>query len=129
MKRLFLTTETDLKKSGTSFFTKITRQLNLIGVKFLKTLFLFCALTVISLLAAASIWECRVVGVLYRCSDSVPLLDFIPPFVHPGEVGDLYLVSESLVYRTWYTYLGVSLLLPIVLIFFMRCGCWRERKE
>lgn len=39
-------------------------------------------LSPLSLLCAALIWAKKVSGVLYLCTDSVGIFDFIPPFVH-----------------------------------------------
>ena len=99
-------------------------------MKFVPSAFSYAFLLVLALFAAACLWEYQVVGVLYRCTDSLPILDFIPPFVHPGEhTGDVYLVSRAQVYWTWYAYLGASLLLPAVppvLLFALHRRYWRR---
>ena len=81
---------------------------------FIYGVFIYGVLAGIALCLAAMAWEHRVVGVLYVCTDSVPILDFIPPFVHSGPTGDVYLVPEALVYLTWDAYVAVSLLVPAV---------------
>ena len=62
----------------------------------------------------------------------MPLLDFVPPFVHPGQTGDAYLVSEAQVYHTWQGYIAASLLLPavpIVLLLALHWMNWRKHEE
>lgn len=56
------------------------------AVKLLQSIFIYVLLATITVFGAACVWEQRVVGVLYRCTDSVPVLDFIPPFVHLGGI-------------------------------------------
>ena len=100
-------------------------------MKFVLPLFIYLVLAVIALFVAASVWEHRVVGVFYRCSDSVPFFEFIPPFVHSGQTGDAYLVPEDQVYRTWYAYIAASLLLPavpIALLFVLHRRYWRKHE-
>ncbi len=102
-------------------------------MKFMLSAFSYGFLLALTLLAAACLWEYQAVGVLYSCTDSVPILDFIPQFVHPGEhTGDVYLVSRAQVYWTWYAYLGASLLLPAVppaLLFTLHRKYWRRSEE
>ena len=97
----------------------------------------YLVLVAISLFVAATIWSQQVSGVLYRCSDSVPVLDFMPPFVHTntakyGQTGDCYLVPESQVYSVWYRYVATCLLLPAAPILLV-AGCYRiyvrQRKQ
>jgi hypothetical protein len=100
-------------------------------MKLLQSIFIYALLAAMALFAAACIWEHRVTGVLYRCTDSVPILDFIPPFVHSGgHTGDAYLVSQAQVYHTWYAYLGVSLAVPAVpLLVLLGLHWFRWRKQ
>ena len=98
----------------------------------LQTVFIYAISTIMALFGAACIWEQRVTGVLYRCADKVPILDFIPPFVHSGgHTGNAYIVSQAQVYRTWYEYLGVSLLvpaLPLLVLFGLHWFRWRREE-
>ena len=64
-----------------------------------------------SFLLAAIIWAEKVSGVLYLCTDSVGIFDFIPPFVHPG-TGDVYYVPEWRVYSVWFLLLAGAILTP-----------------
>jgi hypothetical protein len=73
----------------------------------------------VSLLLAAVIWANRVSGVLYLCTDSVGIFDFIAPFVHPV-AGDVYYVPAWRVYLTWHALLAGPLLLPALFIWFLR---------
>jgi hypothetical protein len=56
---------------------------------------------------------------LYYCSDRVPILDFIPPFVHlyPGiHTGDHYLVAPPIVWSLWTVFAATTLLVPALAI-------------
>src|SRR5208282_1768616 len=98
----------------------------------LLSLFIYVLLAVMVLFAASLVWEHRVTGVLYRCTDSVPVLDFIPPFVHSGgHTGDAYLVPPAQVYRTWYAYVGASLTIsamPLLVLFGLHWFRWRKEE-
>ena len=65
----------------------------------------------LSLLLAAVIWSCKVSGVLYLCTDSLGIFDFIPPFVHAG-YGDVYYAPVWRVYLIWYALLAGSFMVP-----------------
>jgi len=80
----------------------------------------------ISLLVAAVVWANKVSGVLYDCTDSVGMFDFIPPFVHPY-AGDVYLVSPLRVSLTWAALLGGAFLLPGLIIWVVRRDCGKGR--
>ena len=80
-----------------------------------------------SLLLTAVIWSEKVSGVLYLCTDDVPIFDFIPPFVHPG-TGDVYYVPEWHVYLVWFLLLAGAFLAPALVIgglWFL----WRKEPE
>lgn len=102
-------------------------------MKFILAAYSYGFLLVLMLIAAAGVWEHQVVGTLFRCTDSLPILDFLPPFVHPGEhTGDAFLVSQAQVYGTWCGYLGAILLLPAVpsaLVFALHRKYWRTSEE
>jgi len=78
-----------------------------------------------SLLLAAVIWAAKVSGVLYVCTDSMGIFDFIPPFVHPAG-GDVYNVPAWQVWVTWYALLAAVLLLPALIIWLLRLLCGKE---
>jgi len=82
-----------------------------------------------SLLLAAVIWAEKVSGVLYLCTDSVGVFDFILPFVHSGgHTGDVYFVPEWRVYLVWFLLLAGAFLAPALLIgalWFL----WRKEPE
>ena len=79
----------------------------------------------LSLLFAAVIWANKVSGVLYLCTDSVGIFDFIPPFVH-SVAGDVYYVPAWRVYLAWYALLAGAFLLPALIIWFLWCLCGNE---
>jgi len=78
--------------------------------------FAYVILLPIFFLLAAFIWSQKVSGVLYWCSDSVGIFDFIPPFVHPQEFADHYLVAAWRVYLVWYLLVAGAILLPGLMI-------------
>ena len=82
----------------------------------------------IFLLLAAFIWAKDVSGVLYRCSDSVGIFDFIPPFVHPEEFADRYFVPAWRVYLIWYL-LGAGAILSPALMIGALWFKWRKEDE
>lgn len=61
-----------------------------------------------------SIWYFFVDGVLYYCSDKIPLFDFIPPFVHSG-VGDYFISPPVFVYVVWFILILLGLASPLFL--------------
>jgi hypothetical protein len=69
----------------------------------------------ISLFLAAIVWVHKVSGVLYLCTDSLGIFDFIPPLVHPRG-GDVYYVTPLRVSVTWVAFLASALLLPALII-------------
>lgn len=101
-------------------------------MKFLQSIFIYVLLAAMAVFVAACVWEQRVVGVLYRCTDSVPILDFVPPFVHSGgHTGDAYLVPSAQVYRTWCAYLVVSLAIaavPLLVLYGFHWFRWRKEE-
>src|SRR5260370_30047413 len=76
------------------------------------------------LLVAAIIWAYKVSGVMYLCTDSLGIFDFIPPFVHP-EHGDMYYAAPWKVYAIWFALLAVVLGVPIV-VFWLLSRLWHE---
>ena len=86
-----------------------------------------CAYALLSpllILFAAIVWAYRVSGVLYLCTDSLGIFDFIPPFVHPGH-GDVYYAAPWKVYGLWFALLAVVLALPVV-VFWLLARLWHE---
>ena len=79
-------------------------------------IFAYVILVPIFLILAAFIWSQKVSGVLYWCSDSVGIFDFIPPFVHPEEFADHYLVPAWRVYLVWYLLVAGAILLPAIMV-------------
>jgi hypothetical protein len=67
-------------------------------------------------------------GVLYWCSDSVGIFDFIPPFVHPEEFADRYFVPAWRVYLIWYL-LGAGAILSPALMIGALWFKWRKEDE
>lgn len=70
----------------------------------------------LSFLLIIIIWSGYVDGHLYYCSDKVPILDFIPPFMHGSLYGDYYIAPAGLVYALWVLLLIVLVSLPFMLL-------------
>jgi len=73
--------------------------------------FSYVLLVPLFLLGAATIWSRCVSGHWYVCTDGLGVLDFIPPFVHPGG-GDTYRVPAWQVTALWYAMAAAALVLP-----------------
>src|SRR5258708_34822533 len=80
-----------------------------------KRILVYFALLVPSTLIGAAEWEFLAVGRLYYCSDTVPLLDFIPPFVHDVP-DDHYIASRFTVYAIWFLFAAITIALPAIAI-------------
>jgi hypothetical protein len=87
--------------------------------------FAYILLLPFSLLLAAGLWAEKVSGILYLCTDSMGIFDFIPPFVHAAG-GDVYYAPAWRVYLVWYLLLAGALLLPALAIGEL---WWRWRKD
>ena len=64
------------------------------------------------------IWTIFLDGNLYYCSDKVPFLDFIPPFVHTGQfgpTGDYYIADPIIVWTTWFILVTLIITIPYIL--------------
>ena len=79
-----------------------------------------------ALLLSTVVWANKVSGVLYLCTDSLGIFDFIPPFVHSYH-GDVYCVSPLRVNFTWAALLAGALLLPALVIWLLRLACETEQ--
>ena len=75
----------------------------------------YLALLLPSVLISAVAWQFLAVDRLYHCSDRVPLLDFVPPFVH-SVPDDHYIASPLVVYVVWLLLVAIASLLPAVLL-------------
>lgn len=82
-------------------------------MKFKFLIFYFVFLAPVFVLST-QVWHFLVDGKLYFCTDSVPIINFIPPFVHP-DYGDYYIAPEPVVYSVWLLLVLITLLLPVYL--------------
>ena len=71
---------------------------------------------IFSFLLVITFWSGYVDGNLYYCSDKIPVLDFIPPFVHGSINGDYYIAPAGLVYFIWALLLIILGSLPFILL-------------
>lgn len=74
----------------------------LIYVVLFTVLFLFCAM----------IWHWQMAGTYFVSQQNGIIVDFLPPFVHRGLAGDIYLKPQSTVYTIWAVYAAAAVLLP-----------------
>src|SRR5438876_4756200 len=82
---------------------------------------IYLILLVPSLFAASVVWILCIAGALYHCWDDVPILTFIPPFVHDAVIlntgeHDYYIVPAWLVYALWIGFMVAALGLPLIII-------------
>jgi hypothetical protein len=76
----------------------------------------YLLLLVPSLIFVAALWTFAVAGRLYYCWDSVPLLDFVPPFVHLAtDSRDHYIAPAALVWTLWCIFILFGFALPLIL--------------
>lgn len=69
-------------------------------------------------LIVSSVWD-FVSSDYYHCTDSLPILDFFPPFVHDAGTGDYYKngMTEESVMQIWYYYLAAIPVTALLLSF------------
>jgi len=73
--------------------------------------FIYGVLLLISLLIFASVWHWQMSGVYFVSNKSL-LADFLPPFIHPGEGGNIYIKPLRVIYMMWFVYLVAMFLIP-----------------
>jgi ACR3 family arsenite efflux pump ArsB len=75
----------------------------------------YVLLLIPSLVFVAALWTFAIAGRLYYCWDNVPLVDFVPPFVHSElDARDHYIASAGVVWGTWVGFLLLALVLPLL---------------
>jgi hypothetical protein len=108
----------------------VRRAMPALGLSIPTAMYAMCAyifMLLLSFLLASIIWVDKVSGVLYRCTDSIGIFDFVPPFVHPG-AGDVYYVAAWRVWFTWFALVTGAILLPAFVIWFLRLLCGKEEQ-
>lgn len=84
--------------------------------KILPQLPRYALFLVLSFFITATAWTLWVLGYQYYCNDSVPLLDFTQyTFVHGPEFGDYFITSARTVYTTWWMFIGLIFLTPLLI--------------
>lgn len=86
------------------------------SARYIKNLLLYLTLLLPTLVLIASVWYFFVDGILYYCSDKVPFLDLLPPFVHGKSFGDYFIASPILVYVLWIVALFLLFSLPWLIL-------------
>ena len=92
------------------------------GQNVILGLLCYALLLVLSVIAAAVVWNSFANGVLYRCTD--PFVDLWPPFVHRGS-DDVYLVPKAWVLAIWGGFVIAALALPVLVLWIV----WRFTRE
>ena|ERR1700722_19382914 len=75
--------------------------------------FLYGVLLLISFLIFASVWHWQMSGVYFVSSKSL-LADFLTPFIHAGEEGNIYIRPLRVIYWIWSIYMVAMFLMPAV---------------
>ena len=90
-------------------------------MRFVTSSLVYVLLVVPSLLIVAALWTACVSGRLYYCWDNTPLIDFVPRFVHAQvDDRDHYIASPWQVWSLWSFFLAAALILPVLLVPFVR---------
>jgi uncharacterized membrane protein YhaH (DUF805 family) len=63
-------------------------------------------------LVCGMIWHWQMAGNYFVCQHSGLILDFLPPFIHPGKDGDAFFKPQRAVYAIWAVYVGFIVLVP-----------------
>lgn len=79
-------------------------------------IFLFISILFPILIILSLAWYFLVDGILFYCTDKMPVLDLIPPFVHGINTGDYYIASPIIVYIAWIITLVSIFTLPWILL-------------
>jgi hypothetical protein len=77
-----------------------------------RILLLYAAFFAVTFLIGSLIWHWQMCGDYFNCADNGLILDFIPPFIHPGTSGDFFIKPQGVVYGIWAVYLAAILTLP-----------------
>lgn len=77
---------------------------------------LYLTLFIPVLVLIASAWYFLVDGNFYYCSDKVPFVDLLPPFVHGKNFGDYFVAPPIIVYVLWIAALVSIVALPWVIM-------------
>lgn len=94
--------------------------------KFLRFVGIYLLLFLPFFTLISLVWYRFVDGALYFCTDSVPFLDFFPPFMHGARFGDRWIAPMQTVYILWCILLLSSLSFPILVMLLAR---YRKRIE
>lgn len=81
----------------------------------------YVGLLIPSLLMVALLWSVSISARLYHCWDDIPMVGFIPSFVHDGPPlasggHDRYITAPWIVYSVWAGFLAVAICLPLVIV-------------
>lgn len=82
--------------------------------KDVKSVVLYLTFFISALVLVSSLWYFFIDGVLFYCSDKLPLFDLLPPFVHGGP--DHFIASPTIVYVFWIGALFLIFMLPGVIM-------------
>jgi hypothetical protein len=75
---------------------------------------IYLVVLIVTFVLCALIWHWQMAGTYFVCQEKGIILDFLPPFVQPGSVGDMYLRPQGVVYTIWAVYAAVTVIVPAV---------------
>jgi hypothetical protein len=76
---------------------------------------LFLGLLPFSLLLSSVTWHFMITNRLYVCSDPVPFLSFLPPWVHSQVPQDHYILHPIFLFFIWILFVALGFYLPILI--------------
>lgn len=89
-------------------------------MKIATKIFIYILLLIPTVIIGAILWSALHEAFLFHCSDWIPVLDLIPPFVHGSQYGDYYIAPEPVVYIVWVIYLLAMFSFPLSLSYLKR---------
>jgi hypothetical protein len=92
----------------------------------LQAVSLYGVLLVVTFLLLAMVWHWQMASTYFLCKHHGLILDFLPPFVHQGEDGDVYLKPQAAVYSMWALYVIAGLALPAICAWLFLRLCERD---
>ena len=66
----------------------------------------------ISLLICSMLWHWQMANNYFICKHNGIIVDFLPPFIHPGRDGDFFAQPASVIYAIWAVYVAAGLFVP-----------------
>ena len=80
-----------------------------------RMIFLYGILLLPVCVLCAMVWHWQMAGTYFISKHAGIILDAMPPFIHPGEEGDLYIKPVHVIYTIWSLYAAAAVIIPGVL--------------